>query len=257
MKTILSIAASDPSAGAGIQQDLKTITSMGHYALTVITALTAQNTHGVTLLRPVSIRTFRAQIKALLSDIQVDAVKIGVIPNLLIAQEVRRIVSTLSVPVVLDPVLTSTSGFSFVDHVCVEYIKEHLLPLCTLATPNIPEAAFLLEMSRFPKLGGHILTRQYGTSFLVKGGHSRRPVAEDVLFTTDGAIHRFSSPRIASRNLHGTGCTLSSAIATLLALGKPLPESVALAKHVTEQGILRGRDLSIGSGNGPLWMFPL
>ncbi len=255
MKTILTIAASDTSAGAGIQQDLKTITSLGHYAVTAITALTAQNTCGVVQVMDVPTNFFRAQLDALFADITIDSVKIGVIPNREIAEETAAFIDKLRVPVVLDPVLSSTSGWQFLDDSCVEYIKESLIPLCTLVTPNIPEALRLLGIDTFSSDIGTLLTERFRTSFLVKGGHADGKEAVDTLYTTDGKVCEYSSPRIQTSNLHGTGCTLSSAIATFLATGLPLSDSVRLAKEATQNGIIRGRNLQIGNGNGPLWMF--
>ncbi len=256
MKTILTIAASDPSSGAGIQQDLKTITALGHYGVTAITALTAQNTQGVTDVMDVKTDFFRSQLDALLCDVSVDAVKLGVIPNKEIAQVIASALGQMSVPVVLDPVLASTSGWRFLNYDCVDYIKEKLFPLSTLVTPNIPEAASLLGEATLPQDAGEELVRRFRTSFLIKGGHANGENVIDTLYSTEGKRYGFTSSRIQTRNLHGTGCTLSSAIATLLATGMSLYESVAQAKRFTEEGIRNGRNLSIGSGNGPLWLFP-
>ncbi len=257
MKTILSIAASDPSAGAGIQQDLKTITSLGHYGVTVITALTAQSTQGVTDVLNVSTDFFRRELETLLKDVRVDAVKIGIIPNKDIAEIVALTIEKFQVPVVFDPILASTSGWRFLDEACVEYIKNTVFPLCTLVTPNIPEVLNLLNTSVLPDDAGYVLAKNYAVPFLVKGGHAGGDEVCDTLYMTDGKSHVFRSPRIETPNLHGTGCTLSSAIACFLAEGLPLADSVERAEAVTHEGIKRGRDLGIGSGNGPLWMFPL
>lgn len=254
MKTVLTIAASDSSAGAGIQQDLKTITALGHYGATAITALTAQNTCGVADVMEVPTPFFRRQLDALTADLSIDAVKIGVVPNREIAEAIRETVRRLSVPTVLDPVLSSTSGWSFLNEACVEYIKEKLIPLCTLVTPNIPEALRLLGVEALTDETGRQLVQRFGTSFLLKGGYREGAEAVDWLFTREGEALPYSLPRIETHNLHGTGCTLSSAIATLLAMGLSLTESVRLAKQATHEGIRRGKDLSIGKGNGPLWM---
>ncbi len=259
MRTVLAIAASDPSAGAGAQQDLKTITALGHYGLTALTALTAQNTRGVSGVSPVPAPFFRAQLAALLADIPVDAVKIGVVPTRAIAVEIARALSPLRVPVVLDPVIASTSGWRFMrDEGVLDCLVRRLFPLCTLVTPNIPEAARLLGQGRTarPADMGRTLARRHGTAFLVKGGHTSGPESTDLLCTPDGEVRAFASPRVRTRNLHGTGCTLSSAIAALLAQGLPLAESVGRAKALTLRGIERGRGLRVGSGNGPLWLFP-
>lgn len=257
MKTILTIAAADSSAGAGIQQDLKTVTSLGHYALTAITALTAQNTCGVRQVMEVPVDFFRAQLEALGDDIRIDAVKIGVLPGRGLVEAAASFIKPLQVPVVLDPVLAPTTGRQFLDEDGMACMKERLLPLCTLVTPNIPEAMRLLGGGASPVDAGPMLARRFHTAFLLKGGHAEGTESVDRLYLPDATAFEFSSPRIDTGNLHGTGCTLSSAIATFLAQGFSLTESVRLGKEATLQGIKRGTALHIGKGHGPLWMFPL
>ena len=257
MKTILTIAGSDTSAGAGIQQDLKTITALGHYAVTVPTALTAQNTVGVQRVMAVPDDMLRAQLDSVLSDISVAAVKIGMIPNAQSARIITAAVSQLRVPVVCDPVMLSTSGTQLMADECIDYIMQTLFPLCTLVTPNLPEA---LRLSGLPagsdaEAMGRRLVSMCGTAFLLKGGHAEGRLMRDILYCPDGERHEYCSPRIDSPNLHGTGCTLSSAVAALLAEGRSLPEAVAGAKALIEKGIAGGRALRIGRGNGPLWLF--
>lgn len=257
MKTILTIAGSDTSAGAGIQQDLKTITALGHYAVTVPTALTAQNTVGVQRVMAVPDDMLRAQLDSVLSDISVAAVKIGMIPNAQSARVITATVSQLRVPVVCDPVMLSTSGTQLMADECIDYIMQTLFPLCTLVTPNLPEA---LRLSGLPagsdaEAMGRRLVSMCGTAFLLKGGHAEGRLMRDILYCPDGERHEYCSPRIDSPNLHGTGCTLSSAVAALLAEGRSLPEAVAGAKALIDKGIAGGRALRIGRGNGPLWLF--
>lgn len=257
MKTILTIAGSDTSAGAGIQQDLKTITALGHYAVTVPTALTAQNTVGVQRVMAVPDDMLRAQLDSVLSDISVAAVKIGMIPNAQSARIITAAVSQLRVPVVCDPVMLSTSGTQLMADECIDYIMQTLFPLCTLVTPNLPEA---LRLSGLPagsdaEAMGRRLVSMCGTAFLLKGGHAEGRLMRDILYCPDGERHEYCSPRIDSPNLHGTGCTLSSAVAALLAEGRSLPEAVAGAKALINKGIAGGRALRIGRGNGPLWLF--
>ena len=257
MKTILTIAGSDTSAGAGIQQDLKTITALGHYAATVPTALTAQNTVGVQRVMAVPDDMLRAQLDSVLSDISVAAVKIGMIPNAQSARIITAAVSQLRVPVVCDPVMLSTSGTQLMANECIDYIMQTLFPLCTLVTPNLPEA---LRLSGLPagsdaEAMGRRLVSMCGTAFLLKGGHAEGRLMRDILYCPDGERHEYCSPRIDSPNLHGTGCTLSSAVAALLAEGRSLPEAVAGAKALIDKGIAGGRALRIGRGNGPLWLF--
>lgn len=257
LKNILTIAGSDTSAGAGIQQDLKTVTSLGHYAVTVPTALTAQNTVGVQKVMTVPEDMLQAQLESIFSDIKVDAIKIGMIPCTQSARIIAENVSRHHVPVVCDPVMVSTSGTQLMSDGCIEYIKEELFPLCTLVTPNIPEAQRLTGVTGEyqPEAVGKALVSTFGCAFLMKGGHGEGSIMRDVLMTTDGQTHEYCSPRIATSNLHGTGCTLSSAIATLLATGLSLPEAVGGAKQVIDKGIAGGRSLHIGHGNGPLWLF--
>lgn len=255
MKTILTIAGSDTSAGAGIQQDIKTITSLGHYAVTVPTALTAQNTVGVTMVMPVPDKMLQAQLDAIFSDISVAAVKIGMIPNEQAAHIIVNSISQLDVPVVCDPVMISTSGTQLMSDGCIEYIKQKLFPLCTLVTPNIPEAQRLASGYEDLNNIGRYLTDRHHCAFLLKGGHATGNLMRDILYERDGSTHEYCSERIDSRNLHGTGCTLSSAIATLLATGLSLPDAIKGAKAVIDKGIAQGRNLHIGKGNGPLWLF--
>ena len=256
MKTILTIAGSDTCAGAGIQQDLKTITSLGHYAVTVTTALTAQNTVGVQRVMPVPAEMLQAQLDSILSDIDIAAVKTGMIPDALSARIIVTALRQLDVPIVCDPVMISTSGTQLMSDECIETVKNELFPICTLVTPNIPEAMRLTgEATADNRDIGNMLVERYGTAFLLKGGHAEGTMMTDRLYTTDGAVHEYTSPRIATTNLHGTGCTLSSAVATLLAEGQSLADSVRGAKALIDKGIKQGRHLHIGKGNGPLWLF--
>lgn len=258
MKTIMTIAGSDTCAGAGLQQDLKTITALGHYAVTVTTALTAQNTVGVQKVMAVNGDMLEAQLDSVMSDISVSAVKIGMIPNVALARIIVSAVKRLGVAVVCDPVMVSTSGTQLMADECVDYIKSELFPLCTLVTPNIPEA---LRLAKNSGCGddidaiGRQLVSEFRTSVLIKGGHASGNIMRDVLYCTDGSVHDYSTERIQTSNLHGTGCTMSSAVATFLADGMSLPEAVGRAKNVVAQGIEKGRALNIGRGNGPLWLF--
>ena len=244
MKTILTIAGSDTCAGAGIQQDLKTITSLGHYAVTVTTALTAQNTVGVQRVMPVPVEMLQAQLDSILSDIDIAAVKTGMIPDALSARIIVTALRQLDVPIVCDPVMISTSGTQLMSDECIETVKNELFPICTLVTPNIPEAMRLAgEATADNRDIGNMLVERYGTAFLLKGGHADSTMMTDRLYTTDGAVHEY------------TGCTLSSAVATLLAEGQSLADSVHGAKALIDKGIKQGRHLHIGKGNGPLWLF--
>ena len=269
MSIILSIAGSDPSAGAGIQQDLKTITALGGYGATVITALTSQNTMGVDAVMSVPAGVVRTQMESVLSDLDVAAIKIGMVPNVevarVVADELRRYLSGNRVSVVYDPVMVSTSGRELMTTECVEFVRQSLFPLCTLVTPNLPETA---RLSGIPleqldgsdphndrrEEAGKLLSAEYGVAFLLKGGHAHSAQMTDHLYLPDGTVHLYSAPRIESSNLHGTGCTLSSAIATYLANGRTLSDAVRAAKEVLQRAVIQGRDLHIGHGNGPLWV---
>lgn len=260
----LTIAGSDSSAGAGIQQDLKTMTAFGVYGATVITAVTSQNTMGVTSVLPMSAETVASQLDAVLADFHVTAVKIGMIPDRAIAETVVRALSNYrqrhDCTVVYDPVMISTSGRRLMAEACVETIKTHLFPLCTLVTPNMPEAECLLGRKVDNKETGLRLAQQYHTAFLVKGGHERpnlnkektEPGSIDYLCFPDGESVRYESPMIDAPNLHGTGCTLSSAIASCLLKGDCLSEAVRQAKLFVTAAIERGKDMHVGRGNGPI-----
>ena len=239
MEIVLTIAGSDPSGGAGIQQDLKTITACGCYGATVITSLTSQNTLGVQSAMAVAASVVASQLQSVLSDLRPSAVKIGMIPDREVAEAIVRSLSAIDAPIVYDPVMISTSGYPLMAPDAIDYIAQHLFPLCTLITPNLPEAE---------RIGVNNLKAAY----LIKGGHADSDMMTDVLHMPDGITHQYTTPRIRTRNLHGTGCTLSSAIASYLALGHTLPQAVALAKDYITSAILRSVDIHIGSGNGPL-----
>ena len=243
MEIVLTIAGSDSSAGAGIQQDLKTITAHGCYGVTVITSLTSQNTLGVQTSLAVPAGVVASQINAVLSDLEPAAIKIGMIPDKEVAEaivdELKPYLQQHTVPVVYDPVMVSTSGYCLMHSDAIQYVTTHLFPLCTLITPNLPEAE---------QLGDTLAPYAY----LLKGGHAEGDVMTDVLHLPDGTKIAFSSERITTRNLHGTGCTLSSAIASRLALGCDIPDAVSLAKTFVTAAIRRSVDINIGGGNGPI-----
>lgn len=256
---VLTIAGSDSGGGAGIQADLKTLSSLGIYAASAITALTAQNTRGIHLIEPVSEAMLRAQIMSVLTDIRPDVIKIGMIGSLTSA---RTVVDCLkyypALPIVYDPVLAATDGSRLTDPEAIQFIRQELFPLCTLVTPNLPEAILLcghpsssFQTKDMQPLAAHLL--RYGSrAILLKGGHLDGNAMTDLLLTDTGEHYQFTQERIQTRNLHGTGCTLSSAIAAFLAKGSSLPDAVRQAKIYVGQAILTGRDGNIGQGNGPL-----
>ena len=252
---LLSIAGSDPSGGAGVQADLKTFSALGCYGMAVVTALTAQNTTGVTRVLPIPPDMVAAQIDAIFSDIAVDAVKIGMLAEPAIAEAVAESLRRAGAKnIVLDPVLAATRGAALSEGGLPRAIIEHLLPLVDLITPNLAEAAVLTgtalargadEMTAQARA----LVEQGARAALVKGGHlGGEPM--DVLFA-NGAARMFSGRRVDTRHAHGTGCALASAIAANLAKGSALGEAVAKAKTWLEQALAAGEALQLGVGAGP------
>ena len=256
---VLSIAGSDSSAGAGIQADLKTITALGAYAATVVTAVTAQNTQGVRGVHTVPPSMIAQQICAVMDDLEPTAIKIGMLTD---AATVEAVASSLSLyprrPVVYDPVMLSTSGHRLMSDEATRMVVAQLIPLCTLVTPNLPEASFFLSREITTPVdmeqAAADLWQRWGTSVVVKGGHLMGAEPCDVLCHA-GHITRHTTPAVLSRNTHGTGCTFSSAIATRLAQGYPMEKAVAQAKQYIYQAIAQGKDLNIGHGHGPLCHF--
>ena len=253
---VLSIAGSDPSGGAGIQADLKTFSALGCYGMAALTALTAQNTVGVTGVHAPPAAFVAAQIDAIFADVRVDAVKIGMLASGDIVEAVAdRLRAHGARNIVLDPVLVATSGDSLGAPDVVDAMKRHLIPLADVITPNVPEAMRLAGETREPKTAGDLaalaraLFALRPRSVLVKGGHLAGELAPDVLF--EGAvIETFTAPRINTRNTHGTGCTLSSAIAAHLARGVALKDAVAASKDYLTGALAASGALSVGSGKG-------
>ena len=253
MKTALSIAGSDSSAGAGIQADLKTMTMNGVYGMTAITALTAQNTTGVTAISEVSPEFLVQQLDAVFTDIRPDAVKIGMVSSpALIEVIAQRLRFYKAGHIVVDPVMVATSGARLIRPEAVDTLTRELLPLAEVVTPNIPEAELLagctIDSPAAMEDAGRTIARRYGCAVLLKGGHSVND-ANDLLVTVDGA-RWFTGKRIATTNTHGTGCTLSSAIAANLAKGFALAEAVQRAKDYLSGALAAGLDL--GKGSGPM-----
>lgn len=254
MKNVLTIAGSDSSGGAGIQADLKTMLSNRVYGMSVITSLTAQNTQGVTSISDVDPLFVEAQLDAIFSDIRVDAVKIGMVSSVDIIKSIAKKLKEYNVTnVVLDPVAVSTSGFKLLKDEAIDTLKEYLFPLATVITPNMFEAELLLDR----KLDGvdsmieaaKDLNKKFDVATLVKGGHLKDNIATDILFY-DNEIHVLEENRVDNPNTHGTGCTLSSAIACNIAKGYSLEESVANAKSYLTKCLKA--NLNIGKGSGPV-----
>ena len=253
MKTALSIAGSDSCGGAGIQADIKTMTMNGVYAMSAVTALTAQNTTGVRAIQESSPEFLRQQIDAVFEDIFPDAVKIGMVSS---SELIRVIADRLNYykagHVVVDPVMVATSGSSLMKSDAVQTLTEELLPMADLVTPNVPEAQVLSELTINDKetmlAAAKIICDTYGCPVLLKGGHCVND-ADDLLYA-GGEYYWFEGRRIDNANTHGTGCTLSSAIAANLAKGCDLAESVKRAKDYIS-GALSAM-LNLGQGSGPL-----
>lgn len=255
---VLTIAGFDPSGGAGILADIKTIAAFGCYGVAAVTSLTFQNTRQVLGAHNQSADLIRRQITPLLDDFQIAAVKTGMLPTAEVVREVVGIIRTSKVPVVIvDPVLRSTSGFALASEEAIGALITELFPLATLVTPNLAEAQLLSGLDvkddvqlkqaaeAILKLGSHAV--------LITGGEGEANLAIDFLVDAQGAV-TFSAERISSTNTHGTGCTLASALACLLALGLSLRESVPIAKEYVRRAILSAPGL--GQGKGPLNHFP-
>ena len=260
IRNVLSIAGSDPSGGAGIQADLKTFSAQGVYGMAVLTALTAQNTQGVTAIHVPPAGFVADQLTAIFADIRVDAVKIGMIADAGIAEAVADVLGRQSVPwIVLDPVMVAKGGARLLPPHAVSVLKERLLPFSHLVTPNLAEAAALLDeppisaRQHMPALAERLATLGAGAVYL-KGGHLDEDDSPDLL-TAAGKATWIEGRRFATANTHGTGCTLSSALAARLALGEPLETAARQAKAYVAAAIAASGALSVGHGHGPTHHF--
>jgi hydroxymethylpyrimidine/phosphomethylpyrimidine kinase len=251
----LTIAGSDSCGGAGIQADLKTFSALEVYGASVITALTAQNTQRVEAVHVVPPDFVLAQMRAVASDLEVDAIKIGMLATGPVIEAVAEgLKDFVGVPVVLDPVMIAASGDPLLDPEAVDALRSILIPLATLITPNLAEAAALLAGS--PARNEYEMAMQAwqlkdagAKAVLIKGGHAEGPTSTDILFAGVEPVS-FEAPRADTRNTHGTGCTLSAAIAAELAKGAALPEAVASAKAYVTAAIFAADMLDVGSGKG-------
>jgi hydroxymethylpyrimidine/phosphomethylpyrimidine kinase len=256
----LTIAGSDSSGGAGIQADLKTFAALGVYGASVVTALTAQNTHGVSGIHPVPAGFVTAQIDAVFSDLDVKAVKIGMVAQLATIEAIAASLMRWSPKhVVLDPVLIASSGDRLLAADAVESLRTQLIPHATLITPNLPEAAALLDE---PVASGEAAIARQGQrllamgcpAVLIKGGHAQGSESIDYLVSGNGTL-ALPAPRIATKNTHGTGCSLSSAIAAGLAKGEDLETAIRNAKAWVSAAIAAADRLGVGHGHGPIHHF--
>lgn len=254
---VLSIAGSDSSGGAGIQADLKTFSALGCYGMTAITALTAQNTLGVRAIEEVTPAMLQAQIAAVVEDIGVDGVKIGMLPSPEAVRVVARAIERYRLPhIVLDPVMVASSGDRLIASATVQVLVQELFPLAHIVTPNLDEAALLLGRSftEATALDGAAqdLLALGARAVLLKGGHLPGDWVVDLLALPQHPPHRLESARIVTRNGHGTGCTLSSAIAAYLALGQDLVSAVEKARAYILGAIAAAAPVCTGQGQGPL-----
>jgi hydroxymethylpyrimidine/phosphomethylpyrimidine kinase len=256
----LTIAGSDSSGGAGIQADLKTFSALGVYGASVITALTAQNTQGVEAVQVVPPEFVLAQMRAVASDLAVNAIKIGMLgTGGVITAVAEGLAAFPSVPIVLDPVMVATSGDPLLDEDAVDLLRAQLMPLASVITPNLREAARLLgepadRRERWMEGRAERLHAQGAQAVLLTGGDSDADTALDI-FVDDLGVQRLEAPRVQTQNTHGTGCTLSSAIAAELAKGVPLDKAVKIAKLYVTAAVMAADELEVGQGRGPVHHF--
>lgn len=258
---VLTIAGSDSGGGAGIQADIKAISATGSFACSAITAITSQNTLGVSAIFPVPLQHVEQQLDAVFSDLHVVAVKVGMLAD----AEIIRVVTAKILQyqprfLVVDPVMVATSGDLLLEQAAISTLKQSLLPLADLITPNLPEGAALTgrPIPNNEDDMTHMIAdlRQLGAgAILLKGGHLEQDAQSTDLLITPDRVERLSSKRIATRNTHGTGCTLSSAIASYLAQGNVLHKAVHLGKQYISQAIAHADELDIGQGHGPVHHF--
>tara|TARA_B100002019_G_scaffold291817_1_gene313053 strand:+ start:342 stop:1154 length:813 start_codon:yes stop_codon:yes gene_type:complete len=251
---ILIIAGSDSSGGAGIQADVKTVTSLGSYAMTAITAITAQNTTGVNFLMPINLRGIEKQISYTCNDIKPNAVKIGMLFSSKAIEIVIKSLKRLKLrKIILDPVMVAKSGTRLISNSAIKTLKYKLLKETFLITPNIPEAEILTKTKikniKDMIMAGKILNKMGAKHVLIKGGHRKSKKIEDVYLNSNEVVV-FKNKKIITKNTHGTGCTLSSAIATFISCGKPVKKSCELGIKYVNQAIRSNP--SYGKGNGPI-----
>ena len=254
---VLSIAGSDSSGGAGIQADLKTFAALGCFGMTVITATTAQNTKGVTAIHSIPPIHIKEQLLAIMDDIKPKAIKIGMLDRPEVVEVLAEVLEGFpQIPIVFDPVMVSTSGFKLIQDETIKAIREKLFPLVSLLTPNMDETSILFgkEVNDLEsmKAAGESLLQELPEAILIKGGHLNESVIYDLLYSKSNGLKVFKSEKITSQNVHGTGCSLSAAIAVGLALGKDMENAVSFGRDYVNKAIFYGKDIKTGHGNGPL-----
>jgi hydroxymethylpyrimidine/phosphomethylpyrimidine kinase len=254
---VLTIAGTDPSGGAGIQADLKTFAALGCYGMSVITALVAQNTRGVRAIHSVPPEFVKEQLLAVLEDIQPDAIKIGMVHSVELVNVIAEVLAGYpDIPVVFDPVMIATSGHRLIEEDTITAIVEKLFPISKLITPNMDEAALLARipvntLDDMYEAAAHIMDMK-PQALLLKGGHLQSEKLTSMLVDASGLIKEYYSNKIQTINMHGSGCTLSSAIASFLARGFSLTDAVTEAQDYVHGAILHAADVVCGKGNGPL-----
>lgn len=255
--SVLTIAGFDGSGGAGIQADIKTISALGCYATSVLTALPVQNTKGVRNIYPIPVTAVAEQIEAIFEDIIPDAIKIGMVHT---SELVEIIVKTLAkykkVPIVFDPVMVATSGHRLIEEETINTIIEKLFPMAEVITPNMDEAAILAHMEvktlEQMRIAGDEIKKLGCNTILLKGGHQETDKITSLFIGENGINHAYETAKLDTNNTHGSGCTLSSAIASYIAQGKNLYDAVTLAQQYVYDAINYGKDVKTGNGNGPL-----
>lgn len=255
--SVLTIAGFDGSGGAGIQADIKTFSALGCYATSVLTALPIQNTQGVQKIYPIPLEAVSDQIAAILDDIMPDAIKIGMVHT---PQLVETIATSLShypkVPIVFDPVMVATSGHTLIEEDTIQTIVDKLFPIADIITPNMDEASILAGMDVKTlddmQLAAEVILTLGCKHVLLKGGHQQTETITSLFFEENGKHTAFETKKFTTKNTHGSGCTLSSAIAAYLARGENFNNAVALAQQYVYEAIKNGKDVLVGKGNGPL-----
>ncbi|KFF18966.1 bifunctional hydroxymethylpyrimidine kinase/phosphomethylpyrimidine kinase [Chryseobacterium sp. JM1] len=255
--SVLTIAGFDGSGGAGIQADIKTASALGCFSTSVLTALPVQNTQGVRTIYPIPVEAVADQIEAILDDIFPDAIKIGMVHT---PQLVETIVSTLGkykkIPLVFDPVMVATSGHRLIEEDTIAAITEKIFPIADVITPNMDEASILAKMKvetlEDLYTAGKEIKKLGCRSILLKGGHQETSTITSLFYDEHEKFHSFETVKFNTNNTHGSGCTLSSTIASYLAQGKTLYDAVSLGQEYVYQAIEHGKDVQTGHGNGPL-----
>lgn len=258
---VLTIAGSDSGGGAGIQADLKTISACGCFGTSALTAITAQNTLGVTDIHAIPVTTIEAQIRAVLDDIGTDAVKLGMLHSVEVIECVARLLGEYNISnIVLDPVMVATSGDKLIQDEAISALQEMVFPLARLITPNIPEAEIIsgreiADEAQLEETAAQ-LARQFSLSVLAKGGHLENDLLVDILYDYEMSdLHRFTNQKVTTINTHGTGCTLSSALASFLAQGLSLTDATDRAIGYISIAIKAGAAYRLGEGHGPVHHF--